>query len=1631
MLHVKTVGAALVAAFANLLLPGCSNSPPETPVATAASTNAVASPSPASAAPAPATGMGATNAAQTADQPEPPSPAVVGFAFDEDEISLRFSDAVNLVELKDYVKVSPNPGPLTQQWTPWTKTCRLAGRFLPRVTYTVTVRAGLPFADGRATVREFRRTWTAPDRSASVEFASDGRYLPAYGRRAVAVKSVNVTNLVVGVSAVPSRNVVQLLAREEDVYRCYYGGGGDSRDTEELAAAVTSRTVRVDARLNEEATTFVDLRDARDVAANGIYLVSVRDEGAKSEWQTQWKLVCVTDIGLSVREVGETVCVWATSLATGTPIPGLRVRVFDVKGVERAVGTTGPDGLFRATSDEPAFAVLAETADGGDRAFLALRRGALNETASLGDRRPFTEPDGSEAFVWTDRGIYRHGEKIFVHAILRNGRGDAPKPFPVRLVLCDPKGRDFLRQTRVTDRFGAVSFAEFAVPDDQPSGRWDVLVMTPEEDGDVLGGRTVKVEEFVPPQIRVTVTPPAAGGRAGTNLAFRVAGEHLFGGPTKGLPAEGAVRFADVPFAPTNWPGFRFGDATRGIGPNFETLDVRRTDAQGAATFTIDFPKAARPRAAVEMTVQGSVFEGGGRPVTARAKTVLHYYPYYVGVALPDSVRESSTPQACRVALVNPDGTPHVGARRLVARYERIERVFGLQQAGDGRWEWRSDTVREPFGEDAVVAVGEDGRATLALPAAYAGDIAVRLVDEEAGVSFGATYWVGGAGDDAVRTPLENPSRVTLTLDKNAYFPGERPRLTVKAPFAGAAWLSLLRDGELLATRVLALTNATSEVALDPVEAAWLPSVDVALSVVQAARPGGRAVANRAYGLVPMRVATRDQSLTVAVAADVAVAPAGGATVRATVRATPADGAPLPSPLTAAITVVDEGINLLTDEPVPDPVAWFGEMRDAPHPIRDVFDRLLPIYEDGLRRAGVKTGGGADGDLFRRLSPVPTRRFKPLSLWQADVPLADGAATATFSLPEFVGEVRVTAVVCGTRATGSGAVQAKVAPRLVQQPDAPRFAAPGDTFLATLTLANRSGGAGSLSYEVTADGAASLAVPNVRDTLSLADGQSETIAIPVRAGAQPGEARLVFTSRGFGETHTGEILVPVRPATPWATTATTFRLAPGERKTVPNPSATLPGATRRTFVVTASPLAQLASALAFLVEYPYGCLEQTVARVFPLVTAGGILNTLPVRETSAAADAEGAVAAGIRRVCSMIRANDFVMWPDGTTAPWDREVSLAAAQFLVEANANGFAVPGDSLAAVRGFLRKWAQSANATESVAACRTLACAGAADRDRCLFWYDRRATLDVRDRARLARAFVKTGDRDRARTLLTDLAPTDVDETAAALLAWLDLDPEDAGVPSLVAALLSQRDAANAHWGTTAANAQALLALGAYYRRELAAAPRAAKAPAAVRLSSPDGAASAMLRPGAAATRTGLADLALENSGDALAFVSVRTCALGDLTASADEAHGIAIARRYRRTDGSATDLSDVVRGEMLVAELTLSAPAAQTYSDLVVEDLLPACFEPDATPVTRAAFPWATGGAAWVLRRELRDDRVLGFSRRFALKAGECVTFRYAVRVVSAGDFVLPGPSVEAMYAPSVRARGASSRIVVAQ
>ena len=985
-------------------------------------------------------------------------------------------------------------------------------------------------------------------------------------------------------------------------------------------------------------------------------------------------------------------------------------------------------------------------------------------------------------------------------------------------------------------------------------------------------------------------------------------------------------------------------------------------DRAGAAFFLAPmWADSGLPKAAVRATAQGTVLEDGGRPATARKSVVKHFYPYYIGSTMPGWVKRPVDGRlAVEIACVTPKGKRLAEEKKLSVKLERIDSYYSYKKDGRGWASWNCERVKSVVSEGISFTTSTSSNTRVELPIDTCGDYAITIEDKESLVSFGREFYLSDWGDDVVRAPLANPVEVVLTADKAFYRVGESPRLVVKSPFAGKALLSVMRE-KCLYTEVLTLTNATSEIVLRPLQADDAPNLDVYMSVVQGVEASAKRLAVRAHGQATIAVRPLENEIAVNLNSKVVI---GGQGTKVFVEMD------APTATEAVVTLVDEGINILTGEQTPDPVGFFAAARQAEHPLYDIYHRVLPVLgDDVLKASGIKTGGGFGAEMLSRVSPMPTRRFKPLAKWKASVPVEGGKAKAEFELPEFCGEVRVTALAYNDKAEGVKSVQLKVTPKLVMMPDAPRFVAPGDVFDVSMPLYNRSARDGKFSFEICADG---KCIAKASDVCFAKDAFTN-IVCRIAAPAEIGEMKLCYTTKGFDETHTEQIQLPVRPAVAWRQSAGVQRLKPGEKFT--------PQAGRFFFREFDSPLGEYSRALEWLSDYPHGCLEQTVSRVLPLIVAGGILSNADFSGVSNRAEV---VKAGVKRVESMVRERDFVRWPDVDYAPWDKEVSLYAAHFLIEAEKAGEKLSGTVKPKVMKFLSQWAMSANKDVSAYAVHTLAIAGKPEKDRMFRLYDSRSELSLLSKARLARAFAAIGDRARAESLLANAAsPSSVKEAAFALCALLEIGSDNGRVAILLKYLDDERDREHLSWGTTGENAHALMAIGEYYHRNP------------------------------------------PMKGEK--FVVWHKLELPSLEDAGAETNGISVTRRLLTPEGYGVDLKSLKRGEMLVSEITVESKDERILNDLVIEDLFAGAFEPVAS-----ALPPFAGKEdeikGWVMRSDARDDRMLVFSKRFNITPGKKAVFRYPVRVVSSGEFTLPGVSVEAMYHPSLNAKTAHKKII---
>ncbi len=1545
--------------------------------------------------------------------------------FEAPSLNAYFSVAPDPIAAAEFIRLDPaipfRVRPL-QSWRGAGLT--IEADFEPGAPCTVRFLAGLRAARGPALESDIARHVQFADRSPSIAFSDDGRYLSPAGPLIVPLSTVNVEACDVKLARVLPENLVFFAMRQSNRYeRSYsYARGADH---ERLTEPLATRARAVAGAPNRVASLRLDLREWLAEAPGGAYIVTA---SAKKAGVAE-KLVVVTDLGLAAKAHREGVFVWVTSLREGRPLSGVRVALLAENNRELAAGETDEDGVARlaARMDDPdAIPFLLVARRGADLSYLKLDGAALDTGAPAG-ARPFLAA-GHEAYVFTDRGIFRPGETLRVKAIVRDRALAAPAPFPVALRIIRPDGRLHREWPALLSDYGTAEWSE-VWPADLPLGRYRIELRTPGAET-AMGATSVLLEEYAPPQIAGELRVPEGRAMSGATLDFSVYARHLFGRPAAGLPARARVTIEPVPFAPEAWRDWRFGDNEKTFAPTTRELDARTLDADGAAAWQFPLDARWRPPAALRATLSATVMERSGRAVTFWATRAADPYPFYIGLrpAFEGGSLEIGREYAVAVAAVAPDGAATADVANLDVELYRVDWTTLLRRRADGQWAYETVRTLQSLNRAGIALTG--GRGETRFTPERVGSYLLAVRDAASGASSSVEFYAAAPGAAWVGWAMQRPDRVEIALDKERYLPGETARATLKAPFGGVALVTLESD-RVLSHRLLPLNGNTAEFEL-PVTEEMRPNAYLAVSVIRPVTPAAIWTAHRAAGAALLRVDQPTRRLAVEIEAPADIRPQSR--LEAAVRARAADGAPAAG-AEVVVAAVDEGICSLTAFRTPDPMAWFLEARRLGVQLFDVYGQLLPLLEEQIGGPDSHAPGDApDAALARRLNPIRAHRFRPTALWSGTVRADEaGIARVAFDVPEFTGELRLMAVAVTREAAGSAARATAVKRPLVVQPSLPRFLAPGDRCFMPIEIFNETGAAAGVRLAVAAEGP--LSVGAFDAAFDLPAGGARTVRVPLTAGAAPGVAKCRVSAVSDAERYEETFELAVRPPAPPTVVVREGALAEGESVELAPPAGALPGTAYVEVWCGAQPEIALGGALDQLLRYPYGCLEQTVSSAFPLLYLSDLAER--VRPGALGGMETGHfLRAGLWRLLGMQQAGGgFSLWPHAEEYAWG---SIYAAHFLVEAGRAGVEVPADRRDAALDYLREllrrpapeeatpkagaWAD--DMARRAYACHVLALAkrpDAAWNERLLAMADR---LGPAGRAHLAAALMLSGrPRDAAALLeraaeIPDAAPRDgggnlnsaARDLALELAARVELNPADPRAAQLALRLSGLR--VGGAWHTTQENAVALMALGKYYRAQP---NRPAPFTAALRFGGRELAFS-NARP---FRWQGPADSAppprLENRGPGAYFYFGRIESVPADGRMEESDRGLRVRRELLDLEGRPLERARWAQGDVAVVRIRLDTLDA-AHDNLAIEDLLPAGLEIENPALaTSENTPWLRDRNDWVRHRDLRDDRLILFTGPVAGRHA----FHYTVRAVTPGRFVWPAARASAMYDPAIR------------
>ncbi len=523
-----------------------------TPPRTAATTPAAPAPTP----PAPATTSAAPTPANTAPTPiaQPPALAGDGFAYRrysidssraEAEACLAFNKPLATGDVKygDYVRLSPEARTAVRVVDD--RLC-IAGLSYGQ-DYDVKLLAGLPGRDGEKLKDEQVVTVALGARPAVVTLPGKGFILPRGSAAGLPVTSINVSKVAISVYRVNERGIDRFSSDR------YYDVGfpGSEPITEPWSlmnwlngsngAEQWSGTMEVRNVANQAVVTAFPIRETVKDWKPGAYFVVVWDaakpparsyDDENNDGVAAGMWVIDTDIGLTSFTGGDGLNVFARSLQTAQPMAGVEVVVLSRgneplgKAITAADGRASfPAGLLKGRGAAEPVAIMAQDAARKDFSRLELTKAAFDLSDRGVDGR--AQPGPVDAFLYTERGVYRPGETVQLMTMVRDDSGNALANMPVTLIVKRPDGSEFTRFTHALQGSGALHQA-IDLPKSSRRGRWSAAAHIDPKAAPV-GRVEFSVEDFVPEKLKVEVTSQAEILRTGQLNAFDVQADFLYG----------------------------------------------------------------------------------------------------------------------------------------------------------------------------------------------------------------------------------------------------------------------------------------------------------------------------------------------------------------------------------------------------------------------------------------------------------------------------------------------------------------------------------------------------------------------------------------------------------------------------------------------------------------------------------------------------------------------------------------------------------------------------------------------------------------------------------------------------------------------------------------------------------------------------------------------------------------------------------------------------------------------------------------------------------------------------------------------------------------------------------------------
>ncbi|RAV99397.1 alpha-2-macroglobulin family protein [Pseudochryseolinea flava] len=1327
------------------------------------------------------------------------------------------------------------------------------------------------------------------------------------------------------------------------------------------------------------------------------------------------KNILASDLGITSKRGndGKTI-VFVTDLKSAKPIADVQVDLYDYYQQLIGTATTNAEGKAELKSKEQPFALIAKS--GLQRGYLKLQDG---ESLSLSNFDVSGEvlQEGLKGFIYGDRGVWRPGDSLYLTFILEDKNKVLPPTHPVVFELQNPQGQIVNRLVKSTSENGFYSFAT-ATAADAPTGNWTGRIKV----GGTEFSQNLKIETIKPNRLKINLdfgTDKLKGDVATGTLDVK----WLHGAPGRNLKAEFDVLLSPSYTSFKKFEEYTFEDPSRNYSSTPQTVIDQSTNEEGKLDVNVNLGELASGAPGLMTAVfRGKVFEESGNFSIDRISLPYSPYESYVGLKLPEGEQYSNIlyfdkSHTIDIATLDAEGRPT--SRNLSITMYKI----------DSRWWWDNsygDLASYVTGHASyVVRKGEvktiNGKGAWSFQMKAGKDdygrYFVRIVDEASGHTTGNTLYVDEPGwysraQNQGATGAAN--LLSFKTDKQVYKIGEKVNITIPGSAGGRALVSIENGSKVVRTEWVETSGDTKYSFETTAEMSPNAYVNVSFLQPHAQTKNDRPI--RLYGVSYFRVEDPSSHLEPIITMPDELEPGQEVKIKISEKTN--------RKMTYTLAIVDEGLLDLTKFKTPD--AWNRFYAREALGVRtwDLYDDVMGAFGAQLERM-LSIGG--DGEGAAKGDDARANRFKPVVKFFGPYTIDGGSQELKFTMPQYIGSVKSMLVAGYEGAYGKAEKVTPVRKPLMVLATLPRVLGPEETLKLPITLFTQQKSIKNVKIEVRTTGPLSVTGETVRAVSMPASGDL-TVDFDIAVKSETGIAKVEVIASSGNFKATDVIEIEVRNPNLPVTTVSETMIEAGKSWSSAVVPIGIAGTNTAILEVSNMPAINMGHRLRYLIQYPYGCIEQTTSSVFPQLYLDQVKELTETEKMNIQRN----VTMGIERLRSFIqRDGGFGYWP-GTSEGSDAWGTSYAGHFLIEAQAKGYFVPEDMMKRWKKYQKnkalEWRQDAKYynTTLMQAYRlyTLALSGAAELG-AMNRLREQPNLSTTAVWMLAASYAKAGQPEAAKKMVANLSTlvqtyrelgysygSHVRDKALILETLTLLGDKTKGFEVLTD--LSKYLSNYNYWMSTQETAFCLKAVtgfaGLNQRGEI-------KFSYTLRGKENDAmSAKSVTQIPVPISGTKKENVSITNESKGNLFVRLIAEGTPAQGKEDDAQKDLSVSIRYTDTKGNAVDVTRLEQGTEFVAEVSVRHTGIRSwYENMALSQVFPSGWEISNLRLTgdeeflkNSYFDY----------QDIRDDRVYTY---FGLSVNEERVYRVMLTAAYAGKFYLPATSCEAMYDNTIYAR----------